>query len=199
MSLLKKLGKAVKKVVRVAAPVALPFVAGPLGAVAGAAISRALGPTAGAVVSRALPQALTYAAQPRVMPGGGEVVAQRLPVPRAPTVPRAPGRTSTGPVTGPTTRRKITPFGDLPRVSRALAEGLGWIAFGAYWLHEGVVVAARTQRRMNPLNARALRRAIRRVHGATRICREVERITTPRRRGTRSRGRGSARAEAACR
>lgn len=84
--------------------------------------------------------------------------------------------------------------------ARKAAEAAGWIGIGALWYdpQSGQVVGRRMQRRMNPLNHRALRRAISRVKGAKRICNEVERITrAPARRGRG--GSASSSARASCR
>jgi len=219
LSLLKSVGKAVKKVAKgigkvakVAAPIAASFLPGPLGTVASLVAGGGSVPNIrtlpGGTMANSILQGIGYA---------GDVYAQRLPVPRAPTLPRTMPQTrpAPGPGGGPVlrpgetqgriripgaARNKLTPWGWLPKVGRRAAELAGWLAIGQYWYDQvsGSVVAIKFTRRMNPLNARALRRAIRRVKGATRICREVERITAPRRGGARSR-RGSARAEAACR
>lgn len=205
MSLLKKIGKFAKKAIRAVAPIAsilpvtAPFAiaAQVAGAVAGGRPAARPGGSPFDLVSMAMPQAYAQPL-PRQLP---------VPIPRT-TPPVTIPRTGGGRITpAPGSNRdsmgrllKRTAIGWLPRVGRAAASAAGWVAIGAYWLDAaGNIVGVRTSRRMNPLNHRALRRAISRVKGATKICREVERITAPRRRGGRSSGRGSARAEAACR
>lgn len=81
-----------------------------------------------------------------------------------------------------------------PGWSRAAAKAAGYIVIGATVFDgSGNEVGRIAGRRMNPLNHRALSRAIRRVKGAKRICRKVESITGTKRRAA-PRSRSTARA-----
>lgn len=208
----KKVGKALKPIVKAVAPIAAGILPGPFGTIASIAV--------GAQRSAAPPVLIPDLAM-NMFPSAYAAGPKGLPVPRRPTVPatrderiqqipRTVGPGGTAPPSGyPAGARvrdtlgrilKQTPVGWLPRVGRAAAAAAGWIAVGSYFLDaSGNVVGVRTSRRMNPLNHRALRRAIRRVKGATKICREVERITGSRTRRASSSRRGRASAEAACR
>jgi len=74
-------------------------------------------------------------------------------------------------------------------VSRRAAEAAGWILVGKYYYDQaGMLMGTKVSRRLNPLNHRALRRAIRRVKSARKICNMVEKIAGPRRRPPPRRG-----------
>lgn len=77
----------------------------------------------------------------------------------------------------------MTPWGYVGTISRTAASAAGYILIGKYYYDQaGMLVGVKTTRRLNPLNHRALRRAIRRVKSARKICNQVEKIAGPRRR-----------------
>ena len=90
--------------------------------------------------------------------------------------------------------------GQFPRVvkwTKRAAAAAGYLVIGGLvYDAAGNLIGKAASRRMNPLNHRALSRAIRRVKGAKRICRKVESITGTRARRA-SRG-GRSRAAASC-
>lgn len=117
-------------------------------------------------------------------PSTGAVAPSRAPVPRG-GVPRGAGGgpVRQGPIRMPTGRPKMTPWGYVGTISRTAASAAGYILIGKYYYDQaGMLVGVKTTRRLNPLNHRALRRAIRRVKSARKICNQVEKIAGPRRR-----------------
>lgn len=63
----------------------------------------------------------------------------------------------------------------LPKVNKAAAKALGWVTVGALvYDAAGNLMGQTTTRRMNPLNARAARRAIRRIKSVRKIVRGIE-------------------------
>lgn len=206
MSLFKGVRRAVKSVgrlVKTAAPVVAPFVAGPLGG----ALALAAGP--GARYAQ-LPVPRVPTPPVRVPPRGPGGPGPRGPGggPTWEGRPRPPGGAAPVPLPYPEDgdeeaprqlRACTTPWGKLYKYGRRQAKASGWMPWGRYWVDRGVIVGCRYTRRMNPLNPRALRRAIRRVKGATKIAREVDRITgTRRRRALPAPRRAGTRAEAVC-
>lgn len=98
---------------------------------------------------------------------------------------------------GPVVRGATAAWKRAPAWSRAAAKAAGYIVIGATVFDgDGNEVGRVAGRRMNPLNHRALSRAIRRVKGAKRICRKVDSIVGSRARRA-SRG-GRSRAAASC-
>lgn len=191
MSLLKKIGKVFKPIAKALKPVAglaLTAFGGPVGAIAGGLLAASSKPKgAGPPALPSLPEmamsltgytqaagalpAITGAAT-RVVPGAGRAAGG--------IIRGATGAYEVGKAAG---RLVKTPVGYLKKYGKKAGEAAGWITIGGYWLDQaGNVVGKRSTRRLNPLNARALRRAITRVKSAKRICNEVERITAPRRR-----------------
>lgn len=162
MSLWDKLFKPVVKVAKKLMPLA-SAIPGPIGAVAkvGTAVMAAGGAarygrsTMTAASMPALPQAPM-----RVMPGVGSGVAS--------TAVRLAGR-AVGTAVGAVRSGKV---------SKALARAMGWVVVGsvAYDM-AGNIMGTVTKRRMNPLNHRALNRAIRRVCGAKKISKKIEKLT----------------------
>lgn len=108
----------------------------------------------------------TQAALP-MLPALGGIAARALPVALR-SLP-AIGRTAVG--AGRALARKF------PRSTRALAE-LGLIAVGGFIFDAaGNMVGRRPPaRRINPMNAKAARRAIRRIKGVRKICTDIERM-----------------------
>ena len=88
-------------------------------------------------------------------------------------------------------------FPQVAKWTKRAAAAAGYIVIGGLvYDAAGNLMGKAASRRMNPLNHRALSRAIRRVKGAKRICRKVESITGSRaRRASRS---GRSRAAASC-
>lgn len=205
MSLFKGLRKGIKtlgRAVRQAAPLVAPFVAGPIGAglaIAAGATSYAQLPVPRAPTPPArIPPRGPGGPGPRG-PGGGPTWEGR---PRGPTPPLPlpiPGEEQERDDAARQLRVCSTPWGKLYKYGRRQARAAGWMPWGRYWVDRGVIVGCRYTRRMNPLNPRALRRAIRRVKGATKIAREVDRITgSRRRRALPAPRRAGSRAEAVC-
>jgi len=158
MSLLKRIGKGLKKVVSKVGPLAAA-IPGPVGVIAGAAGSilaakqaavQPMGmvgtlPALGGVV-RALPTAL-----PRVLPGIG-----------------AATRTIGGAVAR----------GGIRKWSKAAAKAAGYTIVGqAIYDAAGNLIGHTSRRRINPLNHRALSRAITRVCSAKKIVKKIEKLT----------------------
>lgn len=153
MSLLKRLGKVVKKI----APVA-SFVPGPIGAIGKVAsvvgASRAaMIPGTSAFVAGALPRAV--GALPRVLPGVGAVGG---------TIARGVGRAVTS--------------GAARKWSKRAAKLAGYAIIGAgVYDSMGNLVGTAARRKINPLNHRALDRAVRRVCAAKKVLKRVEKLT----------------------
>jgi len=203
VSLWTSIRNTVTGAIKTIAPVAATIAGGPfLGPIAGAVVGGVLNrpvpmsaPSMTPLVGMALPGAGFVAGVGSMGPLGrpvGPGTVPRLPAPRTTPARPVPGPSGTG-----APRVKMTPYGTLARYGAKAAAAAGWITIGKYWYDtvSQQIVGIRTSRRMNPLNVHALRRSIRRVKGATRICREVEKITKCRTRGGGSR-RGAARASA---
>lgn len=163
MSLLSKLAKKAGKVLKKVAP----LIPGPIGTIAGAVLNRGGGGGTGA--------ATTASMFPVALPPIAATVGRALPaIGRAlPGIGRATGQ-AVGRVAG-AGRALVRKY---PKSARALAE-LGLFAVGGvvYDAATGQPVGTVNRRRMNPLNARALRRAMSRVKSAKNICRQVEKLT----------------------
>lgn len=169
MSKLRRVRSAALKVARYAGKAAR-FIPGPIGGIARIAGMAATGLGAAALGTKlALPgmraTAMALPALPGMVAGGRALVRGAGPLARA------------GIGAGRALVRKY------PKSARALAE-LGLFAAGGMVFDAvtGEPVGIVARRRMNPLNHRALRRAISRVCSARRICAQVEQIAGPRRR-----------------
>lgn len=141
MSLLKKIGKGLGRVVKKIAPIA-SVIPGPVGAI-GRAASGALGGISTA--------ALTLPALPAVVGAGGAIVRS------LPGVGAAAGRVLRSPV------------------GRAVAGGAAGAAI--FDAAGNLIGFKKKKRRINPLNHKALTRALRRVERAKKTCSRVNRIT----------------------
>jgi hypothetical protein len=167
MSLFKKLGKVLKAGVK-AVSLAAPFIPGPLGAVA-----KGISTIAGQVSGIRTPPSMAYVqstgpARPGIGMGmnqGGFFPAV-LPAIRA----GLPAVVGAG--------RAIAKSG-VVRFTRQQIKQLGLFIAGGFVVDSlgKVYGQAPKRRRMNPLNARALNRAINRVYGANKICKQVHQIT----------------------
>jgi hypothetical protein len=196
VSLLKKIGKVLKPIAKAVLPVAsavLPFT-GPVGAGIGIAL-KAASTLKSAKNAQAIGQAVasSYPLSPINLPSmamslTGTASAGALPpiVGAATRVIPGAGRAAAGVIRGGAAAAAGRAAGTMTRTAvgyfrkygRKAAEAAGWISAGMYWVDSaGNIVGRKSTRRMNPLNARALRRAIRRVKGAKGICHEVEKIT----------------------
>jgi hypothetical protein len=155
MSLLKKIGKAVKKVAKpVISAVKPALMTSPLGRVV----------TAGASVLGAAGGGYSSAA---VIPGAGAIMG---------ALPQI-GRSL--PAIGGAVRRIPQMASGLPRWSRQAAKAAGYTVVGGlvYDAVGNLIGAASKSRRINPLNSRALNRAMRRVCAAKKVCERVSNIT----------------------
>ncbi|MGH8833336.1 MAG: hypothetical protein ACREXV_19970 [Polaromonas sp.] len=104
------------------------------------------------------------------LPGGGGIVKTGLPLLAAGTAlarTAAPALISGG--------RAL-----LARVSPKVARALGWVTIGGLvYDAAGNLQGATKRRQMNPLNARAARRAVRRIKSVRKLCQRIE-STLPR-------------------
>lgn len=150
MSLLKKITKTAGKVLKKAAPVA-SFLPGPIGAVAkiGTAIG---GIGAGVTAARSLMP---------VSAGVGSAIGRALP-----SLPRViPGAGAIGGAVRAAA----------PKVGRAL--GAAATGYAIYDAAGNFLGYRKKPRRINPMNHRALNRAIRRVCAAKKISKKIEKLT----------------------
>lgn len=178
MSLLRRIGRVVGRVARV-----LP---GPVGAAA-----RTIATVGGAVgAARATVRGARTPTTMSAMPGG---IGGALPA--LPSLPGAGPAARAGAVIagGRALMRNPT----VQRWSRRAARAAGYAVAGSLiYDAAGNIIGQAKSRRMNPLNHRALKRAIRRVKSAKKICNEVEKIAGGRRRSSPAfvgrRGRSSA-------
>lgn len=158
MSLLKSIGKFAKRVVKKAAPLA-SFIPGPVGAIA----------TAGGSVLAARKAAVQPMGMLGTLPALGGI-ARTLPtvLPRVlPGVGAAVGR-------GVSTVAR----GGIRRWSKAAAKAAGYTIVGqAIYDAAGNLIGHTSRRRINPLNHRALSRAITRVCSAKKIVKKIEKLT----------------------
>lgn len=157
MSLLKRLGKVVKKV----APVA-SFIPGPIGAigkvasVVGASKAAMNIPGTSSFIAASLPRAV--GALPRVLPGAGAVGG---------AIARGVGAIGSRAV-----------MGAARKWSKRAAKLAGYAIIGAgVYDSLGNLVGTVQRRKMNPLNHRALDRAVRRVCSAKKVLKKVEKLT----------------------
>lgn len=162
MSLFKKLGRAIRPL----AGAALGVVGGAFGGPAGAAIGSRIG---GVIAQRGRGRSVPFpavqgiAALPvlagaaRILPGLGRIGSTIGRVARTPAARRV-GR---------------------------VAGAIGTVVSGGLILDAltGEVVGRRRSKRINPMNVKAMRRAIRRVKGGRKIAQEIERML-PKRRST---------------
>lgn len=160
MSLLKKLGRSLRPL----AGAALGVVGGAFGGPAGAAIGSRIG---GVIAQRGhgrsvpFPKVQGIAALPvlagaaRILPGLGRIGSTIGRVARTPAARRV-GR---------------------------VAGAIGTVVSGGLILDAltGEVVGRHRSRRINPMNVRAMRRAIRRIKGGRKIAQEIERMLPKRR------------------
>lgn len=184
MSLFKKLGRGIKRLAKNVAPL-LP---GPAGVIAGALAGRGgakaqasrptfnLPPTMGA-----LPNVASSFALPAI-PAVSNAIGVAMSIPRIarsiPGVAGAAGRV----IRGTVSRMPAGGTGRIAKWSKRAAAAAGYLTVGSLIYDQaGNIIGQAKRRRMNPLNHRALTRAVRRVKGATKICREVEKLTGSRR------------------
>lgn len=162
MSLFKKLGRAIRPL----AGAALGVVGGAFGGPAGAAIGSRIG---GVIAQRGRGRSVPF---PRTQ--GMGIAA--LPV-LAGAARILPGLGRIGSTIGRVAR---TPAAR--RVGR-VAGAIGTVVSGGLILDAltGEVVGRRRSKRINPMNVKAMRRAIRRVKGGRKICNEIERMLPKRR------------------
>lgn len=148
MSIFRKIGRALKK----AAPImaAVPGPIGAVGKIASGALGGGMAMHAGAGMFPALPT--IGGAVVRSLPSVGGAVVRSLP-----GVGAAVGRVATG------------------RIGRAVAGGA--IGAAIYDAAGNLIGYRKKKRRINPLNHRALSRALRRVEAAKKTCSRVNRIT----------------------
>lgn len=169
MSIFSRLGKGLKKTLRPLVGVAAPIIGGALGGPAGVAIGR----TIGGALSRPRSSAMT-AALPSM-----QTALPALALPALGTAARVlPGL-----------GRSIGALSRVPAVRAAgrLARDVGTVVVGGLIIDSmtGQVVGRRRSRRINPLNAKAARRAIRRIKSVRKICLDIER-SLPRQRQSRA-------------
>lgn len=158
MSLLKKIGKGLKNVVSKVGPIA-SLIPGPVGAIAGvagsvlAARNAAVQPTGmvGALPALGGVVRSLPAALPRVLPGVGAAVGRGV---------------------------SAIAKGGFRKWSKAAAKAAGYTIVGqAIYDAAGNLVGHTSRRRINPLNHRALSRAITRVCSAKKIVKKIEKLT----------------------
>ena len=161
MSLFSKILKPAGKLLKQAVKSVLPAVPGPIGTIGRIAMgaSTVAGAAAGAY---------------RSMPGAGATTAglahPRLPAP----VAAGAGRVITG--IGGAMRGGFG--GGLMKMGRKAAQLAGYIVTGSYiYDAAGNLVGRAPSRRMNPLNPRAMKRAIRRVKAGKKIAKDIEKLT----------------------
>lgn len=175
MSLLKKLAKTVRKIIPKEIGAVLPGV-GMVRDVAAAVEARgARGGVATAVQKISIPG---LPGSPGSQMGGGMSM-----LPALPTIVRGVGAAlpAIRQVGGAVARVARSPT--VRKWSRRAAAAANLVVIGSLvYDAAGNIVGQVGRRRMNPLNARALRRAISRVKSAKNICQQVERITGGRRR-----------------
>lgn len=169
MSIFSKLGKSLKKTLRPLVGVAAPILGGAIGGPLGASI----GKTIGGALSRPRSSAMT-AALPSM-----QTALPALALPALGTAARIlPG-----------IGRSVGTIAKLPAVRAAgrLARDVGTVVVGGLIIDSmtGQVIGRKRSRRINPLNPKAARRAIRRIKSVRKICLDIER-SLPRQRQSRA-------------
>lgn len=171
MSLLSKLAKKAGKALKKIAPIAAPLIGGPVGTILGG-IAGGRGGGGGV----AAPPTMNMGMFP-ALPPIAATIGRSLPA----VIPRVlPGLGTAARAGGAVARVARSPA--VKKWGRRAINAAGWYTVGsAVFDAAGNYMGQVGRRRMNPLNHRALRRAISRVKSAKKICAQVERIAGPRR------------------
>lgn len=186
MSLLKKIGKVIRKVAKPVLKVG-QFIPGPIGTAA-----RVVNTVKGAVSATRSPrlpafQAASYGVQPMSMVAGLPAIVRGVgaiggAVRTLPGIGRIGGAVGGAARVGGVIARNPA----VRKWTRRAAEAAGYAVIGkAIYDSAGNKVGNLPGRRINPLNARALNRAMRRVCAAKNICERVDEITTGKKRRKR--------------
>lgn len=160
MSLLKKAFKGIKKVVKRAAPLA-SMIPGPIGAIGKAAT--VFGGIGGGFGGGGTTQMSMLPALPGVIGSVGRVALPGI------------GRAVGGAVTA--VGRRVSKRGLTVLSKKAIKQAGYFVVGGLIYDAAGNLIGETAKRRMNPLNHRALNRAIRRVCSAKSISKKIEKLT----------------------